>query len=89
MTVHDHSRKLLPVADIEWVLLRSFTDNLQAKMLGQFLEKQGLQVSVEGAFTADVLPLHTSVMGTRVMVPADRIEEAREAAEAFDGQPSD
>ncbi|MDB4944570.1 MAG: hypothetical protein JWP97_4104 [Labilithrix sp.] len=67
-------------ADIEWVLLRSFTDSAQARLLGEFLGNAGIQTSVEGSF--GVLP---GVEGTRVMVPADRIDEAREAADAFDG----
>jgi hypothetical protein len=75
-------RKLPPVADIEWVLLRSFTDRAQAQLLGEFLVKQGIQASVEGSFSAGVLP---GVEGVRVMVPADRVEEARNAADAFDG----
>jgi hypothetical protein len=75
-------RKLAPVADIEWVLLRSFTDRTQAEMLGEFLQKQGIQASVEGSFSSGVLP---GVEGVRVMVPADRVEDARNAADAFDG----
>jgi Putative prokaryotic signal transducing protein len=74
------------VTDIEWVLLRSFADPTQAKLLGEFLGNQGIQVSVEGAFSAGVLP---GVEGTRVMVPAERIEDARDAAEAFDGTRDD
>ena len=74
------------MADIEWVLLRSFADQTQANLLGEFLINQGVQASVEGAFASGVLP---GVEGTRVMVPADRIEEAREAAEAFDGSRDD
>lgn len=70
------------MADIEWVLLRSFADRAQAQLLGEFLEKEGIQASVEGAFASGVLP---GIEETRVMVPADRIEAAREAAEAFDG----
>ncbi len=70
------------MADIEWVLLRSFTDRSQAEMLGEFLKQQGIQTSVEGAFASGVLP---GVEGVRVMVPADRMAEAREAAEAYDG----
>jgi len=74
------------VADIEWVLLRSFADQTQANLLGEFLANQGIQVSVEGAFASGVLP---GVEGTRVMVPDDCIEEARDAAEAFDGTRDD
>ena len=70
------------MADIEWVLLRSFADPTQAQLLGEFLGNQGIQVSVEGAFSTGLLP---GVTGTRVMVPSDRIEDARDAAEAFDG----
>ena len=51
-------------------------------MLGEFLKQQGIQTSVEGAFASGVLP---GVEGVRVMVPADRMAEAREAAEAYDG----
>jgi len=67
------------VADIEWVLLRSFADQTQANLLGEFLGNQGIQVSVEGAFASGVLP---GVEGTRVMVPGDCIE-------AFDGTRDD
>ena len=74
------------MADIEWVLLRSFADQTQAQLLGEFLVNQGIQSSVEGSFSSGVLP---GVEGTRVMVPADRIEEARQAAEAFDGTRDD
>ena len=74
------------MADIEWVLLRSFADSTQAQLLGEFLGNQGIQASVEGAFSSGVLP---GVEGSRVMVPADRIEEARQAAEAFDGTRDD
>ena len=70
------------MADIEWVLLRSFTDRTQAEMLGDFLTKEGIQASVEGSFGAGVLP---GVEGVRVMVPADRLADARQATEAFDG----
>ena len=70
------------MADIEWVLLRSLTDRSQAELLGEFLKQQGIQTSVEGAFSAGVLP---GVEGIRVMVPADRLEEARQASVAFDG----
>ena len=79
-------RKLRVVADIEWVLLRSFTDRAQAELLGEFLGQQGIQTSVEGSFSAGVLP---GVEGIRVMVPADRLEAARDAAEAFDGSRGD
>lgn len=74
--------------EIEWVLLRSFAiDTMGAKLLAQFLEREGIPVSMEGAFTANVLPIQ-SLGETRLMVPADRIEEARQAAEAFDsGEP--
>jgi hypothetical protein len=74
------------VADIEWALLRSFADRSQAELLGEFLSNAGIQSSVEGAFAAGVLP---GVEGVRVMVPADRLTEAREAAEAFDGTRDD
>ena len=74
------------MADIEWVILRSFTDHAQAKLLGEFLENQGITPSVEGAFAAGVLP---GVEGVRVMVPADRLADARQAAEAFDGNADD
>ena len=70
------------MADIEWVLLRAFAERSQAELLGEFLERAGVDSSVEGAFSAGVLP---GVEGVRVMVPADRLEEARQAAEAFDG----
>ncbi len=73
-------------ADTEWVLLRSFTDRVMAQMLGDFLEKQGIRTSVEGAFSAGVLP---GVEGVRVMVPADRVTDARQAADAFDGESGD
>lgn len=53
-------------------------------MLGEFLQQQGIQTSVEGAFSSGVLP---GVEGVRVMVPADRVAEARQAAEAYDGKP--
>jgi hypothetical protein len=79
-------RKLAPVADIEWVLLRSFTDRSQAELLGEFLGREGIQASVEGAFSAGVLP---GVEGVRVMVPADKVADARQAAEAFDGSNDD
>jgi hypothetical protein len=79
-------RKLPAVADIDWVLLRSFASSTQAQLLGEFLSKEGIQTSVEGAFSSGVLP---GVEGTRVMVPADRIEDARLAAEAFDGTHDD
>lgn len=71
------------MADIEWVLLRSFADAAQAQLLGDFLGNQGIQASVEGSFSSGVLP---GVEGTRVMVPADRIDDARQAADAFDGE---
>jgi hypothetical protein len=74
------------VADIEWALLRSFADRSQAELLGEFLKNAGVQVSVEGAFEAGVLP---GVAGVRVMVPRDRLSEAREATEAFDGTRDD
>ena len=74
------------MADIEWVLLRSFADRLQAELLGEFLANAGIQASVEGAFEAGVLP---GVTGVRVMVPSDRLDESRQAAEAFDGTRDD
>ena len=74
------------MADIEWVLLRAFADRSQAELLGEFLERAGVKVSVEGAFSAGVLP---GVEGVRVMVPADLLDEARQAAEAFDGTRDD
>jgi hypothetical protein len=74
------------VADIEWVLLRSFADRSQAELLGEFLDRAGVKASVEGAFSAGVLP---GVEGVRVMVPADCVDEARQAAEAFDGTRDD
>jgi hypothetical protein len=70
------------VADIEWVLLRSFTDRAQAELLGEFLVSEGIQASVEGTFAAGLLP---GALGVRVMVPADCLEQSRQAAEAFDG----
>ena len=51
-------------------------------MLGEFLTQEGIQTSVEGSFGAGVLP---GVEGVRVMVPADRLDDARQATEAFDG----
>ncbi len=74
------------MAENEWVLLRSFADQSQAQLLGEFLGNQGIQASVEGSFSAGVLP---GVEGIRVMVPGDRIDEARQAAEAFDGSRDD
>ena len=74
------------MADIEWVLLRAFADRTQAELLGEFLERAGVRSSVEGAFSAGVLP---GVEGVRVMVPSDRLDEARQASEAFDGTRSD
>jgi len=74
------------VSDIEWVLLRSFSDRSQAELLGEFLEEAGVKASVEGAFSAGVLP---GVEGVRVMVPSDALSLAREAAEAFDGSRDD
>ena len=74
------------MADIEWVLLRSFADRSQAELLGEFLDRAGVKTSVEGAFSAGILP---GVEGVRVMVPADCLDEARQAAEAFDGTRDD
>jgi hypothetical protein len=74
------------VADIEWVLLRSFTDRAQAELMGEFLGREGIETSVEGAFSAGVLP---GVEGVRVMVPADKLRDARQAADAFDGSSDD
>ena len=74
------------MADIEWVLLRSFSDRSQAELLGEFLANADIKASVEGAFAAGVLP---GVEGVRVMVPRDRLAEARQAAEAFDGTRDD
>lgn len=74
------------MADIEWVLLRSFTDRAQAELLGEFLSREGIQTSVEGSFSAGVLP---GVEGVRVMVPADKLADARQAADAFDGTNDD
>lgn len=71
------------MADIEWVLLRSFPDATQARLFGEFLDNQGIQVSVEGAFSSGMLP---GAVGARVMVPADRLEDAQKAAEAFAGE---
>ena len=69
--------------DQEWVLLRELRDRAQASLLGEFLGQQGIPVSVEGAYSAGVLP---GVEDVRVMVPAARIDDARQAARAFDGQ---
>jgi hypothetical protein len=74
------------VADIEWVLLRSFAQRAQAELLGEFLDNAGIPISVEGAFSAGLLP---GVEGIRVMVPANRLDEARQAAEAYDGKADD
>ena len=74
------------MADIEWILLRSFADRSQAELLGEFLGREGIQTSVEGAFSSGVLP---GVEGVRVMVPADKLADARQAAEAFDGTRDD
>lgn len=74
------------MADIEWVLLRSFTDRAQAELMGEFLGREGIETSVEGAFSAGVLP---GVEGVRVMVPADKLRDARQAADAFDGSSDD
>ncbi|MCL2723825.1 MAG: hypothetical protein FWD69_05250 [Polyangiaceae bacterium] len=68
--------------DDEWVLLRVLLDRAQAMLLAEFLDNQRIPVSVEGAYSAGMLP---GVEGVRVMVPADRIDEARLAAKAFDG----
>jgi hypothetical protein len=74
------------VADIEWALLRSFSDRAQAELLGEFLNREGIETSVEGAFSAGLLP---GVEGVRVMVQADRLDDARQAADAFDGTNDD
>lgn len=66
--------------DIEWVLLRSFKSREQAEMLGELLGKQGIQTSVEGAFSTGVLP---GVAEVRVMVPKERLDEARAVDQAF------
>lgn len=70
----------------EWVLLRSFTSRGQAELLGEFLHQQGIRASVEGAFSAGVLP---GIAEARVMVLAERLEEATEAVRAFDGTSGD
>lgn len=67
----------------EWVLLRELRDRAQASLLGEFLDKQGIPASVEGTFAAGVLP---GVEDVRVMVPAERFDEAKKAAQAFDGE---
>lgn len=54
--------------------------------MGEFLGREGIQNSVEGAFAAGVLP---GVEGVRVMVPAAKLTEARQAADAFDGANDD
>ncbi len=72
--------------DEEWVLLRTFMDRSQARLFGEFLENQGLRVSIEGAFAAGVLP---GVEQIRVMVEGARIDEARNASCAFDGDRCD
>ncbi len=75
---------LVAEEEIEWVLLRTFADSVQASLLGEFLQNQGIQASVEGAFADGVLPNASG--GVRVMVPTDRLDEAIEASEAFDGE---
>lgn len=74
------------MADIEWVLLRSFTDRSQAELLGEFLVREGIDTSVEGTFSAGLLP---GVEGVRVMVPNEKLLDARQAADAFDGTNDD
>ena len=71
--------------DDEWVLLRVLLDRTQAMQLAEFLDNQRIPVSVEGAYVAGLLP---GVEAVRLMVPADRIDEARLASEAFDGEVS-
>lgn len=66
----------------EWVVLRTFADATQAQLLGEFLANQGIRASVEGSFSSGILP---GVESSRVMVPAEHLDEARQAAEAFDG----
>jgi hypothetical protein len=66
--------------DIEWVAVRTLKSREQAVMLGELLTKQGIPTSVEGAMSAGVLP---GVEDVRVMVPKERLAEARTAAEAF------
>ncbi|MCL2779686.1 MAG: hypothetical protein FWD73_16975 [Polyangiaceae bacterium] len=70
----------------EWVVLRDLLDRVEASLLAEFLDNQQIPVTLEGVYSAGLLP---GVESVRVMVPSGRLGEARLAAEAFDGKTFD
>lgn len=73
----------------DWVIVRRFVDPSTAEMAADFLRGSGLEVIVQGQHAAEILTKAFPVE-VDLLVQADKVDEAREALEAFDhGTPVD
>lgn len=72
---------------VEWVVLRTFDDPALARMTLDFLQDHDIPVQTRGDSPEGVRNLY-SPFDIRVVVPASRLEEAREALAAFTAEPT-
>lgn len=65
--------------DPEWVAVASVGNDEEAGFIAGFLQSQDIPCEVEGPSAATPLPENLGAFGmSRVMVPPDRAEEARQ-----------
>lgn len=71
----------------EWVIVRRFADSTTAEMASAFLKDSGIETILQGERSADLLRGATDI---ELLVSESRLDDAREALEAFDhGTPMD
>ena len=81
--------------DVRWAKLAEFGAPHEAELARQLLEGQDIPAVVQGDSTGIFGPGFSgaTALGHRVLVPSDRVEEAREALtdllDAFGGDASD
>ena len=75
----------MPKKDERWVYLTTASDQLAAEMWVELLHNRGIPAMIRPQDTSSFLG--TSALGCRIIVPKERLEEAREVLETVEPEP--
>jgi putative signal transducing protein len=70
-----------------WIVLRTFTNDLEAQAFRSLLEARGLAVLIEVDNCGGMRPHFDYTMGIKLMVPEQDADQARELIQAADQTP--
>ncbi len=73
----------------EWTVVEKYPSRVMAEMMAELLRNEGIPSTVQSDDGSGVQPQLAYTLGVRVLVPADRVEEARALLREHGGEEGD